>query len=279
MSCEPEIVTTPDKPVAPADGAVVPAGHESPFGAVTELIKLAGSAYAIGFVVIMTHTARLHAPVVEALEFQNFVAGLPVWLPLGLGIWLWPRLIRRLHTHYNGLELSSVGFLLLFVGVVFGTGAAYAGIRFIAGRSFSPSENIVLISAVVFASILSILVQILRSQRLRSSPSATLLITISVYSGIITLILAYAILGYPRLPQSIGGGAPVRVKLYFKESGMREALGESPAPPNQNPPSDPVLLYYRTSSYLLILSSERGTLLQIPTDQIRAVDWLESRSK
>ena len=279
MSGEPEIVAAPDNPLATGEGAVVPAGNESPFGAVSELIKLAGSAYAIGFVVIMTHTARLHAPVVEALEFQNFVAGLPVWLPMGLGIWLWPRLIRRLHAHHEGLELSNLAFLFLFIGVVFGTGAAYAAIRFIAGRSFSTSENIVLISAGVFACILSILVQILRSRRLRSSPSAMLLITISVYSGIITLILAYAILGYPRMPQSIGGGAPVRVKLYSKEGGMREALGESPAPPNQNPPSDPVLLYYRTSSYLLILPKEGGTLIQISMDQIRAVDWLDSRSK
>ena len=42
---------------------------------ISELLKLGGVAYAIGFAVIMVHTARLNAPVVEAFQFQNILGG------------------------------------------------------------------------------------------------------------------------------------------------------------------------------------------------------------
>ena len=254
---------------------------ESPLHAVAELVKLAGSAYAIGFIVIMTHTARLHAPVVEALEFQNFVAGLPVWLPLCAGIWLLPRFGRRFRSpdHAGNTTLNITGLSILLGAILIGTVIAYAEIRWLVGRSFTLSENLVIISAVLFAMIVSIVVQILREKRTRSGPLAVLMGGICVYAGISLFAVAYAVYGYPNLPQTIGGGSPVQVRILFKESGMREVLEEAPVPANQNPPSDPVLLYYRTSSYLLVSAKEGRPLVQIPIEQIRAVVWVNSRAE
>jgi len=288
MTSESENVTTPEKAAEKA-GSPAPPGNDSPFAAVTELIKLAGSAYAVGFIVIMAHTASLHAPVVEALEFQNFVAGLPVWLPLCAGIWLWPKLARRFHAaqseHKIELDWRKLGVWVAFFGIM--TFVVYREIGWIAGRTFSVRESLVVVSAVVFAFFVSILVQLLYSRQFRFGPIATFFETTCVYTGIFCLIVAYALVGYPKLPQSLGGGQSVRVKLYFKNSEMREVLCgpmrearcEPSAPAGQNPPSDPVLLYYRTSSYLLVSPKEGLTLVQIPIDEIRAVDWIDSRSK
>jgi hypothetical protein len=253
---------------------------ESLLPQVVELIKLAGAAYAIGFVVIMIHTARLHGPVVEAMQFQNIVAGLPVWVPLCVGIWLWPKLSRR----FVGGENYKVGFnmpriSILVISLILGVALIYGVIRWLVGNILSISENVVLISAILFAAVLSMAVQVYRQEHYKTGTDAALLFLMCVYSGIVFLVLGYAILGYPRLPQTIGGGRPVQVKLYFKDGGLSSLVGGTPALDGQAAVSDPVYLYYRTSSYLLVSKTENQPLIQIPADQIRAVVWLDSRSE
>jgi hypothetical protein len=253
---------------------------ESLFPQVSDLIKLAGVAYAIGFAVIMVHTARLNGPVVEALQFQNIVAGLPVWVPLCVGIWLWPKLIRQFAGGENyKVELDIPRISVLGISLLLGVGLIYAIIRWLVGRSFSISESLVLMSATLFALMLSIAVQVYRHEHYKVGTDTALFTLMCAYSGIIFLVLGYAIFGYPMLPQTIGGGRPVRIKMYFKDGGLSTLMGGTPASGEQAATSDPVYLYYRTGSYLLVSKTESQPLIEIPADQIRAVVWLDSRSK
>jgi len=102
-----------------------------------------------------------------------------------------------------------------------------------------------------------------------------------VYSLVAFLVLAYAVFAYRKVPQTIGGGRPVKVQLYLKSSELSSLLGGSTASDGQALASDPVYLYYRTSDSLLISKDQNSDqpLIQVPMDEVRAVVWLQSRSK
>jgi hypothetical protein len=101
----------------------------------------------------------------------------------------------------------------------------------------------------------------------------------SVYSGMIFLVLGYAILGYPNLPQGLGGGHSVRITLYFKDPPLALLLGGSSATGQQANASGPLDLYYRSGSYLLLAKAQSHKLIQVPADQVLAVEWLDSNSQ
>jgi hypothetical protein len=286
MSSEPipvppsEDTTTAAIPLVPAE-AGTSKDPPSLASRIEELLKLLGAAYAIGFAVIMLHTARLNGPVVEALQFQNLVAGLPVWVPLLLGFWLWPRLAGSIFGEREfRVELSNLAILLMVLTFIFGTAVIYVEIRWLVGRRLSLSENIVVVCAIVFAGVASMFVEAYRIKHSREARFTAIFKVLTVYSGIVALVVGYAILGYPKLPQSLGGGHPVRVKLYYKDHDLSGLLGAGTAAPGGDASiSDPILLYYRTSTYLLVSKAKDQPLIQVPMDQVRSVVWLDSRSQ
>ena len=238
---------------------------------ISELLKLGGLAYAIGFAVIMVHTARLNAPVVEAFQFQNIIAGLPIWVPLCFALWLWPRLIRPVRGDATHPGISRNAIITLILVLCLGVLLLYQIVRWLAGRSFPVSETIVLISALLFAAVLSMLAAAYWDNRQRVGPGKAVLVLVCVYSGVLFLTLGYARFLYPRMPQSIGGGHPVQVRLYFKDHELTSLLGGSAAP-GGSAASDPVYLYYRTSSYLLVSKADGQPLIQVPADEVLAID-------
>ena len=58
-------------------------------------------------------------------------------------------------------------------------------------------------------------------------------------------------------------------------------LGASTGSDSKLAASPPVYLYYRTGGYLLVSTSENSErpLIEVPAGQVRAIVWLESRSK
>jgi hypothetical protein len=264
--------------------------EESFLSRIKELIELASAAYAIGFIVIMVHTARLNGPVVEAFQFQNIIAGLPVWIPLGVGIWLWPRLRRPTAKGETiTIKMSEPAFIILVVSVIVGAALVYFELSVIFGGNLSISESLVLISGSVFATVLSIFFQGYRQESFRTGRFQAIVKLVCVYSGAVFLVVGYAIFGYPRMPQSIGGGHPVPVKIVLKDRALIPLLsqpsgaGSAAAAPSgsdeQGVTSDQVYLFYRTGSYLLVSRGNNQPLVQIPTDQVHAVLWVDSRAK
>jgi hypothetical protein len=83
------------------------------------------------------------------------------------------------------------------------------------------------------------------------------------------------------VPQTLGGGRPVQVRLCVKSPELNALLGGSTTSDGQAIASDPVYLYYRTSDYLLISKDQNSDqpLIQMSMDEIRAVVWLQSRSE
>lgn len=241
-------------------------------------LKLGGLAYAAGFAVIMVHTARLDVPVVEAFEFQNIVAGLPVLLLLGIAIWSTPRLIRPLMSRDTPkLNISNKTFVVMVFLLALAIGGIYFELQAVLNWHPSASGSWVAISALVFISSLSMLAQTY-DQQVRDRLHSVLSLTTAL-SGIILLLLGYAILAFPRLPQSVGGARPVRIKLYFKEPSLTSVLGRSTMPGDPPNASAPLTLYYRTSSYLLLAGPQSHSLIQFPTDQVLAVVWLDSHAQ
>jgi hypothetical protein len=246
----------------------------------TDWLKFGGVAYAAGFVVIMVHTARLDAPVVEALEFQNVVAGLPVLLLLGIAIWLTPWLLRPLTSSDSPkIAISKtrifVAGCLLLAAVI----GIYFELRAVLHWQPSTSDNWLVLSALVFISSVSMFAQAYQENIRISDRLRAVLRAMSVYSGVILLVLGYAILGYPKVPQGMGGGHSVRVTLYFKDPPLALLLGGSAAAGQQPNASGPLDLYYRTGTYLLLAKAQSHRLIQVPTDQVLAVEWLDSNSQ
>jgi len=236
-------------------------------------IKLGGFLYVLGFVVIMLHTSSLHIPVVEALQFQNVLAG---W-PIGLAIWaafkLWPWMRRAV----KPAIVNTTGILIVGGGLLLAVLIVRAELLVFA-RGLSIYANIVLFSAIFFAANVSFLYAAYNqnSERLKPFFRAS-----CVYSLIAFAVVAYAILTYPKMPQSIGGGRPQQVRLYLDSAELRDLLGESGRADRQAIESDPVYLYYRTSDYVLVSRDANSDqpLIQIPSGQVRAVVWLQSHSK
>jgi hypothetical protein len=247
---------------------------------ISELLKVGGVAYVVGFGVIMVHTMRLNGPVVEAFQFQNIIAGLPVWVPLCIAIWLWPRLSGAIVPEDAGKPaISRTAKIILVVSVLLGSAIVYYELRAIVGRPFSVSENIVLISGIVFATFVSMLATSYREGHRNAGTARAVFWMLCVYSGIVFLVFEYAIFIYPKVPQGMGGGHPVQVRLYLKERGLSSVLGGEAAPGEQAAESGPVYLYYRTSAYLLVSKAPSQPLIQVPAEQVLAVVWLESRSR
>jgi Na+/serine symporter len=254
----------------------------------TEWVKLAGLAYAIGFTVILVHTARLNGPVVDAFQFQNILAGLPVWLVLALCLSLWPRFREHVAIELGSGDkdrnLADIAVaVILILGIVIADRVLFWVIRqsSVTPVYISAAAHVLIVSGITTVAFGSIAVPALWKTRNGKSPSlrsfGLVLTLFGTYSASLTLVLAYALYPYPLVPQSLGGGHPTQVRIYYKDHGLTPLLGGTATTGEQDQPSDPVALYYRTSSYLLVRSPKSPSLLQVPMDQVHTIVWLESR--
>jgi hypothetical protein len=270
---------TPDVPTAANAKAETNLERISLQSLVGKFVALTGLAYGVGFAVIMTHTAKLNVPVVEALQWQNIVAGSPIWLLICVGVWSWPGFVRRIMGDRITLS-DSLRKGLTTVAVSLGVllpGALWAGAKTPA-RDLPASLIVLGLSGIVFIFTITMVVQ---AQRIRwQDPGVRPLFQlICFWSGFVCFVIAYALFIYPEIPQSLGGGHPVRVRLLVKDREVANQLSQEDGQASSGGEPDVVLLYYRTSSYLLVSRFENRPLIQVPTDQIRAIVWLESRSQ
>lgn len=242
-------------------------------------IKLVGLAYGIGFVVIMTHTARLNAPVVEALQFQNIVAGLPVWVLVLILLWLWrdysEKLRYRQESQVRSIRtavLIVVTSLAVLLFVVFRT------IKALSGTNLSGSLTVLITSGVMFLFTLVMMIQAIREDNFQDPRVRPFFEVLCIWSGAVFLTVSYALFLYPIIPQSWGGGHPTQVQLTLKDPEVAALLNKpqiEPAPPEHNANVD---LYYRSSSYLLV-SNYENHLVHVPMDEVRGIVWMESTSR
>jgi hypothetical protein len=244
-----------------------------------KVVSAAGTAYAFGFVVIMVHTGRLNAPVVEALQFQNIVAGLPIWALSWLGLWLWPRLMVRINAPVAEKGLSTWKMLLIFgvcaVALIFVLRWETSPFLSITGNN-NLSAAFVVMSGGLFSFALYMWVELTRKKQ--EVRKVALFQLASYWSGLVFFVLVYAIFIYPLWPQSWGGGHPVQVRLLVKDLDIGSLLAGQKGE-NASRDSGPVLLYYRNGSYLLIGTPAQQHLIQVPADQVRSIVWLESQPR
>ncbi len=263
---------------APSDSQ--PAAADEPIslqGLFGKFLALAGLAYGVGFTVVLTRTATLNAPVIELFQAQTILAGIPIWFLICVGVWLWPEFTRRILSGRSALSDSvkkglittaiSVGFLIpcaLWIG-----GKTPA-------RHLPVGLVLFALSGLAFALTISFVVQA-QTMQWTDPGVRPLFQLICFWCGFVFFVMGYALVLYPRIPQSFGGGRPVHVRLLVKDQEIAKLLApESAAPGSSNPPE--LLLYYRTSSYLLVGRSENQPLIQVPADQVRSIVWLESQS-
>ncbi len=81
------------------------------------------------------------------------------------------------------------------------------------------------------------------------------------------------------MPQSVGGGQHVRVQLLLKDEGVNALLRGAPGSSGKEKLSDPVDLYFRTQTFLLVRRAQDGLMIQVPVEQVLAVVWLESHGE
>ena len=259
---------------------------------VEKWLKMAGLAYAIGFLVIMTHTSRLHVPIVDALHFQNVIAGLPVCLALLLGYWLSRLVARRFQRPSDGMpktngepktdgkpKINRIGLLILAVCSLIAASILYAELQVLLDWRLSFFQKVAVLVGCLLVAIFSMLVQMLRSEKFKVARETGVVLLSLMYAGILGLVWVYAYFVYPHVSQSVGGGRQVRVKLMLKDSELRGVLG-GPATVGGPPENTAdVTLFYRTTTYLLVSRAEDQPLIQVPTDHVLAIIWLESRGR
>jgi hypothetical protein len=242
-----------------------------------KFLALVGLIYGVGFIVILTHTATLNAPVIELFQSQTIIAGIPIWLLICVGVWLWPEFTHRIMADRNTLSDSvkkglittgiSVGFLIPCV--------LWIGSK-TSARNLPLGVILFALSGLTFALSIAFVVQA-RSMRWNDPGVRPLLNLICFWFGFVFFVMGYALLLYPQIPQSWGGGHPVKVRLLLKDVEVRNLLaGQDGA--NASFDSGPVSLYYRNSAYLLVGTPAQPHLIQVPVDQVRGIVWLESQA-
>ena len=272
MSDTPEVSATPNAQPEPLWE------RTSLQGLFGKLLALAGLAYGVGFTVILTHTATLNAPIIELFQSETIIAGIPIWLLICVGVWLWPEFIRRIFGGRDRLSDSvkkglittaiSVGFLI--------PGAVWIGSK-TSARNLPIGVILFGLSGLAFALTISFVVQA-RSMQWKDPGVRPLLNLTCFWFGFVFFVIGYALLLYPQIPQSLGGGHPERVQLLLKDREVANLLSQDNAADSAGK-SGPVFLYYRTSTYLLVARAENQPLVQVPVDQVRGIVWLESRSR
>ena len=236
------------------------------------LLEAGASIYVLGFAVILIQTLQLNVPAVEALHFQAIVAGLPVWLVLFCGYWLAERLVRRMVGGAPADWRVGVAATVLIVATA---GALYAEAHVLLGLRLSAGNVGLVVTSLVFVVSLVFLVLAFKTENARIRPNLTVVAYIWMYSGMALLVLLFATLLYPRLPQSVGGGRPVAVRLLLKDEGVGAVLGGAGGAKGKDSLSEPLNLYLRTSSFLLVRRANDQPLVQVPLDQVRAIVWLD----
>lgn len=156
----------------------------------------------------MVHTSSLQIPVVEALQFQNILAGWPIGLAIWLAfkLWPWARNALKLGTAHPAGLLIVASALLLSVIIVRAEVLVFA-------RDLSVYVNAVLLSGIFFVANVVFLYIAYAQKVERMKP---LFRAACVYSLGAFLILAYTVFAYRKVPQTIGGGHPVQVQLYLR---------------------------------------------------------------
>jgi hypothetical protein len=187
---------------------------------VVELLQLGGFFYVLGFIVIMVHTTRLRVPVVEALHFQNLIAGLPLGLLMFPALRAWRPLTREIvkrGSHAVALSWILVTAMLLLIPV---------GLRQVV--HFFPSLSLSAMVAVGFTLPIAFSIYCLVASYQENFPLGQATATaMAVYTIFIVAAIGYAWFIYPSMPQSIGGGRPERVRLYVKPGELGSLLGQT----------------------------------------------------
>jgi len=272
VSNSPEAFATPN---SQPEALHVPISLQGLFG---RFLALAGLAYGVGFTVILTRTATLNAPVIELFQAQTILAGIPIWFLICVGVWLWPDFMRRILLGRSALSDSvkkglittaiSVGFLIPCAVWIGGKTPA---------RHLPVGVILFSLSGLAFALTITFVVQA-QTMPWHDPGVRPLFQVICFWCGFVFFVIGYALLLYPRIPQSFGGGRPVQVRLVVKDREIANLLApEGAKPDSSNTPE--LLLYYRTSSYLLVGRSGNQPLIQVPADQVHSIIWLESQPR
>ncbi len=270
---------SPNDSAAPSASAEATPAGVSLQGLLAKFIALAGLAYGVGFIVILTHTATLNAPVIELFQAQTIIAGIPIWLLICVGVWLWPEFTRSILAGRSALSDSvkkslittaiSVGFLIpcaLWIGAKTPL------------RNLPVGVILFSLSGLAFVLTISFVVQA-RSIHWKDSGVRPLFYLVCFWFGFVFFVIGYALLLYPQIPQSLGGGRPVCARLLLKDPEVANLLASGGGPPCSASGPGTVLLYYRTSSYLLVGRSQNEPLIHVPADQIRSIIWQESQPR
>jgi len=215
--------------------------------------------------------------VIEPFQAQTIVAGLPVWLLICVGVWTWPEFIRRIMGDHTSISDSLIGGIItvaISVTVLVG-GAFWVGAKLGAG-DWSIGVILFCLSGLAFLLNITFVVQA-HKMKWKDPGVPPFLSLVCFWSGFVFLVISYALLIYPRVPYNFGGGRPTRVRLVFKEEKVPAQLpAEIGTPKSANAP-DEFLLFYRTSSYLLVSREANQPLIQIFSDQVRAIEWQDSQ--
>jgi hypothetical protein len=273
MSDPPDATVTPGTKI---ETPPEPISLQSLFG---KFLALAGLAYGVGFTVILTHTATLHAPLIEPFQAQTIIAGLPIWLLICVGVWSWPEFMHRIMGGRKSLSDSVKGGLITTaICLTFLIpGAIWIGAKTPA-RNWPLGVILFGLSGLAFALTITFVVQA-RNIKWNDPGVPPLFNLICFWCGFVFFVIGYALLIYPKIPQSLGGGHPARVRILLKDKEVGNLLAPDTGTPNSGSEPGSVLLYYRAGSYLLVSRGENEPLVQLPADQVRAVEWLDSQAR
>jgi hypothetical protein len=252
-------------------------------------VAWAAISYAFGFLIVLLHTARLGLPVLELLKPVYVWIGLPLALVAYFANQLVEpvrrraKAIRQKFTEAlgHGVEphrtlQENADALIEALGLIgpiprFVTNAYRSVLyRLIAVRSKPPTKT-KSVDRILFYTALS----------LRALDAVRSVANLALYIFAICLLLfTYVWIVYPTIPQSLGGGAPTKVRLILKRNQIPEFLRGSVGmsltrtldDSSESFVSDSVTLFYTTADGVYF-EDKQGRIILLRKEALIGAIW------
>ena len=270
---------------------VVPVAPEEDKGLVEQVITWASVLYAAGFFIVLLHTWRLGLPVLDLVQAVYVWIGIPLAVCAYFANQPWRYLRSRVEAESvvlrNSLRSSPLPESELITKVIERVAPLFLS-DFLTLQLFNIVMSQLRPQFSVDSKLGKAALRLLHlGLRLRAGISAAFtLVTLAIGAAIVAgILVAYVWIVYPRLPQSLGGGAPARVRLVLDVTKVSpdfsKVAGLGASWSKDGPPflTSELTLLYKTADGFWLSSSGGGAPFLLDKSMVLSLMYSDSSGR